>query len=284
MQSVLERALSVRKKSQGGYKMALFGAEIRRRLMNLIDEVEAEIGQYAFAIAEDTGAMDINPKLIDRLRKEADCGVLEPAFDLAFPSPASNRRFNEEWAHAVGKYRGQRNTEELLREKSAILVSFVINNLNVATTTYSQIRGNAPDLSDEQVTSVRVEEAALWYRVIDELAHRYLGPESPIFMAYVQDWLANRLALEGVSPELILNKMLDRTTEYGKYQKWIPGDDEGPGGALLWEAAKHIGEPLDCSTNPIFLVLFASNFLDRLINQAMVYELLTGQVQNAPAL
>src|SRR5215831_12566556 len=88
-QSLLERALSVRKKSQGGYKMALFGAEIRRRLMNLIDEVEAEIGQYAFAIAEDTGAMDINPKLIDRLRKEADCGVLEPAFELAFPAPAS---------------------------------------------------------------------------------------------------------------------------------------------------------------------------------------------------
>jgi hypothetical protein len=78
--------------------------------------------------------------------------------------------------------------------------------------------------------------------------------------------------------------MVDRTTEYEKYQKWIPSDDEPTGGTLLWEAAKHIAAPLDCSTNPVFLVLFASNFLDRLINQAMVYELLTGQVQNAPAL
>jgi len=43
MQSLLERALSVRKKSQGGYKMALFGAEIRRRLINLIDEVELRL-------------------------------------------------------------------------------------------------------------------------------------------------------------------------------------------------------------------------------------------------
>jgi hypothetical protein len=93
-----------------------------------------------------------------------------------------------------------------------------INNLNVATTTYSRIRENASDLRDEQETSVRVEEAALWYRVIDELARRYLGPESPIFMVYVQDWLANRLALQGASPELILNRMVDRTTEYGKYQ------------------------------------------------------------------
>ena len=38
------------------------------RLINLIDEVEAEIGQCAFAIAEDTGAMEINPKLIERFR------------------------------------------------------------------------------------------------------------------------------------------------------------------------------------------------------------------------
>jgi hypothetical protein len=284
MRSLFDRALRESKKPRGGYKMALFGAETRHRLINLIDEVEAEIGQCAFAIAEDTGAMEINPKLIERFRKEADCGVLESAFDLAFPSPASKRRFNEEWAYAVGKHRGQRNTRELLREKSVILVSFVINNLNVATTTYSRIRENASDLSDEQETSVRVEEAALWYRVIDELAQRYLGPESPIFMVNVQDWLANRLALQGASPELILNRMVDRMTEYGKYQKWVPSDGEGTGGTLLWEAAKHIGEPLDCSINPIFLVLFAGNFVDRLINQAMVYELLTGQVQSVDSI
>ena len=117
MQSLLERALSVRKKSQGGYKMAFFGAETRCRLINLIDEVEAEIGQYAFAIAEDTGAMEINPKLIERLRTEPDCGGFELAFELAFPAPASKRRFNEEWAYTVGKYRGQRNSEELQTER-----------------------------------------------------------------------------------------------------------------------------------------------------------------------
>jgi hypothetical protein len=263
--------------------MALLGAETRRRLINLIDEVEAEIGQYAFAIAEDTGAMEINPKLIERLRDEPDCGVFESAFELAFPAPASKRRFNEGWSYTTGKYRGRRNSEELLREKSAILVSFVINNLDVAATTYSRIRANAPDLGGEAETSVRVEKATLWCRVIHELAQRYLGPDRLLFMAYFQDWLAYRLALQGAPPELILNKMVDRATEYGKYEKWIPSDDEGAGGTLLWEAAKHIGEPLDCTTNPIFLVLFASNFLNRLINQAMVYELLTGQVQHTPA-
>jgi hypothetical protein len=284
IRSLFDRVSRDSKKPGGCYKMALFGAETRRRLINLIDEVEAEIGRYALAIAEDTGAMEINPKLIERLRKEPDCGVLESAFDLAFPSPASRRRFNEEWAYTVRKYRGQRNTEDLLREKSAILVSFVINNLNVAAITYSRIRETAPDFGDELEMSVRVEEATLWYRVIDGLAQRYLGPKRLIFMAYFEDWLAHRLALQGASPELILVTMLDRMTEYAKYQKWIPSDDEGTIGTLLWEAAKHIGEPLDCTTNPTFLVLFASNFLDRLINQAMVYELLTGQAQNTPAL
>jgi hypothetical protein len=278
MHKLSDRASRDSEKPRGGYKMALFGAQTRRRLLNLIDEVEAEIGQYAFAIAEDTGAMEINPKLIERLRNEPDCGVLEPAFDLAFPSPASKRRFNEEWSYTTGKYRGQRNSEELLREKSAILVSFVINNLDVAATTYSRIRANAPDLGGEAETLVRVEEATLWYRVIDELAQRYLGPDRLLFMAYFQDWLAHRLALQGASLELILITMLDRTTEYGKYQKWIPNDDEGTGGTLLWEAAKHIGEPLDCATNPLFLVLFVSNFVDRLLNEAMVYELMTGKL------
>jgi hypothetical protein len=162
MQNRLDRAFSHREKPGGGLKIALFGAQTRRRLINLIDKVEAEIGHYAFALAEDTGAMEINPKLIERLRKEPDCGLLEPAFDLAFPSPASKRRFNEEWAYTTGKYRGQQNTEELLREKSAILVSFVIYNLNVAATTYSRIREHAPDRGDELETTVRLEEASLW--------------------------------------------------------------------------------------------------------------------------
>jgi hypothetical protein len=61
MRSLFDRALRESKKPRGGYKMALFGAETRHRLINLIDEVEAEIGQCAFAIAEDTGAMEINP-------------------------------------------------------------------------------------------------------------------------------------------------------------------------------------------------------------------------------
>ena len=73
MRSLFDRALRESKKPGGGYKMALFGAETRHQLINLIDEVEAEIGQSAFAIAEDTGALAINPKLIERIRKEPDC-------------------------------------------------------------------------------------------------------------------------------------------------------------------------------------------------------------------
>ena len=71
MRSLFDRALRESKQPRGGYKMALFGAETRHRLINLIDEVEAEMGQCAFAIAEDTGAMEINPKLIHPVHEVA---------------------------------------------------------------------------------------------------------------------------------------------------------------------------------------------------------------------
>jgi hypothetical protein len=203
-----------------------------------LKEVEAEIGRYAFAIIEDTGVMWVHPKLIERLRKLPADDVSEWHFRLAFPSPAAGRRLNEEWPSAVGKYRGQHNTEELLSGKSSILVAFVVNNLEFATAIYPQTQENAPDLKDEQKTSVRLDEAALWYRVVDELAQRYLGAERFLFMDYFIDWLVNRLALEGGPPELIINTLEDRGKECKKYQKWLPSDDESLRGTLLWEAAK----------------------------------------------
>jgi hypothetical protein len=71
----------------------------------------------------------------------------------------------------------------------------------------------------------------------------------------------------------------------GPFSLFLPGScpnnrnhcrDEGTGGTLLWEAAKHVGEPFGARAggNPIFLVMFGMRFVER-FKQALVYELLT---------
>jgi hypothetical protein len=56
-----------------------------------------------------------------------------------------------------------------LREKGNLLVCYVANNLDIATTIYQRTGENIPELSDEQETSLRLEEAALWNRIAAEL-------------------------------------------------------------------------------------------------------------------
>jgi hypothetical protein len=275
---VFEQALKDSKKPQGPHKMALLGAETRQQLLGFIEEVEAEIGQTAIGVAQDVGVMMVHPKLIERLRKEPHGDLFETALPLAFPTPDFSRRYNEQWPSAVGKFRGRQNTEEILQEKSVMLVSYIINNC-VAFTSYRQASEHVRELSDEQKTSVRLEEAALWNCVILQLAARYLGSECRLFMDYFEDFLANRLALQGAPLASIPNAIRDRPLEYMKYRKWFLNDDEGTGGTLLWEAAKHIGMPLDSSTNPFFLMDFGKNFSDRLKN-ALVYELLSGNLNS----
>jgi hypothetical protein len=196
--------------------------------------------------------------------------------------PVASQLLNEKWPTTVAKYKNAINTEEILRQKAIILATFVAYNLDVGTT---EIRAHLEDyahkMTEEQIEQrehlVRLEEAACWYRVIDELAYRSLRQdERSLFMDHFQDNIANLLALEGTPPDTICQTMADRTDEYGGYRKWIAGGDEGTGGTLLWEAAKHIGEPFGAtaSGNPIFLVMFGVRFVER-FKQALVYELLT---------
>lgn len=274
---LFEQALDDSKKPQGLYKMARLGAETRQQLLKLIEEVEAEIGQTALAFAQDVGAMGVHPKLIELLRDEPGDSLLhESTLYVAFPTPYGRRRFNEQWPSAVGKYHGRHNSKELLREKGHILASLIANNLDIAISIFPQTGENVRELTDEQETAVRLEEAALWNRIIFQLAHGYLGSDFTLFMDFFEDSLANVLALQGAPPDSIFSAMKDRTIEYARYCKWIPSDDEGTGGTLLWEAAKHIGETLDCSTNPFFLIKFGVIFIERL-NRALVYEFLTGK-------
>ena len=76
--------------------------------------------------------------------------------------------------------------------------------------------------SDEQNCAVEVEEAAVWYKLLDELAFRFLRGQRELFMAFLKDHLSFNLALMGSPPDLIDQTMTARTREYANYRQWVP--------------------------------------------------------------
>jgi len=166
VKAIMRKAWENSGKPQGAYKAATTGAEIRDRFFAVIEEVEAKLGSPAIGIASAEGVLMVHPKLEEELRKQPDADVLEVALTHCFITTDGRRRLNESWPSQVVRYRGKANSDETLREKSGLLAAYVVNNLDAAEMAESET-------SDEQDCIVRVEEAAIWYRVLDELAFRF---------------------------------------------------------------------------------------------------------------
>ncbi len=263
---------------------ALYGAEIRLRVLSLIEKFEADSGQMAVAFAEKEGVLCVDLKLIEEIKKQPDSAILEPSLYLCFPTPDAKRQLNDSWASVVAKYDSRANTNDVLSEKSACLATFIAYNLGIGVTIYGQMREPSNELAEEQEVLAKAEEAACFCRMIDELSFRHLGPDRPLFMDHFGDDLAHLLALQGMPPELIYQTITDRMDEYGQYQKWIPEDieKEGAKGTLLWEAAKHVGSPLKFTQSALFCAMFGRGALE-LLDRASVRELLTGRVSDTPS-
>ena len=254
---------------------AEWGAERRQNVFRCLEEVEAELGQWAVATARDTGVLMVHPRLTKEIRKRPDRHLIEPALYICFPAPAASRVLNEQWPSRVKTYHLRPNTETLLREKAALLVAFITHNLDAALESRKEQAGS-PELTEEQISRVRLEEAMCWYRVVYEMAYRYLSRQQwSLFMDWFADWLADNLALQGMSPEVLCRARSDRLAEYGQYREWAPGEEGGTAGCLLWEAGKHVGDPIGAGGDPIFLMTFTRHFVKR-VNDALVSELLTG--------
>lgn len=269
VKAIMRKAWENSGKPQGAYKAAATGAEIRDRFFAVIEEVEAKLGSPAIGIASAEGVLMVHPKLEEELRKQPDADVLEVALTHCFITTDGRRRLNESWPSQVARYRGKANSDETLREKSGLLAAYVVKNLDAAEMAESET-------SDEQDCIVRVEEAAIWYRVLDELAFRFVRGQRDIFMDFLQDDLALNLALLGSSPDLIDQTMAARSREYAEYRQWVPAENAGAKGTLLWEAAKHVGEPIGLNAHPVFLLQFGTRLLERL-NDALVGDLLVGR-------
>jgi hypothetical protein len=251
LKALLRRISEDSERPQGAHKAASAGAEIRRRFFFFKEEVEANLARPAIWFASDKGVLMVHPKLREELRKQPDAEVLEAALSNCFVTPEARRELNGAWPWFVAEYRGKENSEFVLREKSGLLAKYVVSNLGA-----SEIGAAFSDevaKSDKQDRIVRVEEIAVWYRVLDELAFRFLRERRGMFMDFLEDDLALNLALAGSPPDLIGETMVARSREYAQYREWLPAENAPSRGTLLWEAAKHIGEPMGLDKEKLFV-------------------------------
>ena len=277
---IIEHALRESRKPKGCAKSAESGADIRDRLLTLVEEIEKETGEPAVVFAADGTLTD--PRLVEALHKRGDDGgLLELSIGSCFVNPHATQYVNESWPAAVKRYQSRPNSDELIHEKATLLAAFVVHNLSAAVESREQLKaagfeGVEQSLIEEQEVLVKCEEAALWYRVIDELAYRFISGHSPLFVDYFLDKVAHLLALQGVPPDRICRTMAERSQEYGQYREWCSSDDSRMAGTLLWHAGKHVGMPFGLERHFMFTTIFGTLFLMR-VERALVYELLTGQ-------
>jgi hypothetical protein len=274
--AVLKESLANSLKPRGAIKSVASGVRLRDRVLSLIEKVEAETGEQAVILAAD--AVLTTPKLHAEIQKHSDGAVLEPIVPMCFLMPEAPLYFNPVWPSKIVRFHGRANTDRLLFDKASFLATFVICNLGAGIDVYNMLEQHAPNLTDEAQLMVRVEEAACWYRVIDELAYLFIRAQRPLFIDLFSDFLVESLALQGTPPDLICQTMADRSKEYGQYREWATSDANTMAGTLLWNAAKHIGEPLGMDRNCLFATFLGNVFLTR-VKEALVYELLTGSAR-----
>ena len=277
---IIEHALRKSREPKGCTKSAEFGADIRDRLLTLVEEIEKETGRLAVIFAADVTLTD--PRLIEALHKRGDDGeLLKLSIGSCFVNPNATHYVNESWPATVKRYQSRQNSNESINEKATVLAAFVVHNLDAAIEARKELNaagfnGAEQELTQEQIILLKVEEAACWHRVIDELAHRFISEHSPLFTDYFLDKVARLLALQGVPPDLICRTMAERSQEYGQYREWCSSDDSRMAGTLLWNAGKRVGVPVGLERHFTFIVIFGTLFLTRL-KRALVYELLTGE-------
>lgn len=278
---MIEHAIRKPREPKGCAASAESGADLRDRLLAVVEDVEKEIGDLAVIIAAD-GTL-IHPRLIEVLEKRRDDGeLLRLAINSCFVNPNTKQAINETWPTAVARYQSRPNDDKLVDEKATALAAFVAHNLDTAIEVRNALLGaNDKALTDEQEQIVKIEEAACWYRMIDELAYRFIPDHRNLFAGLFLDHFAYSLALQGTSPDFVCQMMTARSEEYAQYRDWVADDNQSVAGTLLWNAAKHVAVPLGCEHDPIFATSFGTLFINR-VAQALVYELLTGK-QRAPA-
>jgi hypothetical protein len=277
---IIERALRESRQPKGCVKSAELGADIRHRLLTVVDDLEKETVQRAVVFAVDGTLTD--QRLHEALHKRRDDGeLLELSISSCFVNPQAAQYIKDTWPATVKQYQSRPNGEEELIERANILATFVVYNLDAAMEALKELNaagfgGIDLELTEEQIIKTKVEEAACWYRVVDELAYGIIREDRPLFADHFLDKLARSLALQGVPPDLICRTMAERSKEYAQYREWTTADVDQIAGTLLWRAGKHVGVPVGLERHFMFNMTFGTLFLER-VKRALVHQLLTGE-------
>ena len=250
-------------------------------MLTLVEEIEKETGEPAVVFAAD--ATLTHPRLIQALnRRREDGELLKLSIGSCFVNPHATQYYvHESWPPTVKRYQSLPNSDELIHEKATILAAFVVHNLDAALETRRELKaarfgGAEQELTEDQIILLKLEEAACWYRIVDELAYVFIREHRPLFVDHFLDKLADLLALQGTPADLICRTMVERSQEYAQYREWTSADANGMAGTLLWNVGKHASVPVGLEGHFTFIVMFGTLFLTRL-KRALVRELLTGE-------
>jgi hypothetical protein len=276
---IIEAAFLKSREPKTCAEAAASGADTRDRLLIVVDEIEKETGDLSIVFAADATLID--PRLIQMLERRPDGELLRLAIDSCFINPNAVQYVNEQWPATVERHQSRPNTDELIREKATILTAYVVHNLGAGVEVAKDVLKDSRGINEDQELSVKLEEACLWYRLIDELAYIHIPGDRSRFMDFFEEDLAHLLALLGAEPGTICTTLSARSEEYGPYREWVSGDPDKMAGTLFWNAAKRVGAPIGFERHFLFTQMFGTLFLDR-VERALIRELLTGNSEVAP--
>ena len=268
---------------QGPRKSAEAGAELRAEVIDVIDEVEARTGSYAFVFGlEHIGGTEqvlmVSSAFTEALDAHPRGELLQPAFELMLTTAQRKSSLLEHWAEGVGRYIGGENTRDALHEKAALIASFILYHYDIPC----EAAAYRSPVDDDTECELKLEAAAGWSRIVDELAYRFIRPDRELLSDYLQDALAHHLALQGCTVAAILDRAHERGEEYARFREWVvdpPHEDKG----LLWIMARYALAALAVTPSEAAIRAHIELFLEAL-GVASVRELLTGRPRtDAPA-
>jgi hypothetical protein len=281
----IAQTLAECKKPRSFAAAAVEGARMRSRFFAVLEKFEAETGRAGIFFQDAVGGkqlMFVESQLMELIQRHPDNKLLEAALYDAFSTPDITRQVNEALPTIVAMHQARPNAEDVLAEKACILSRHILHNLGICTELYNVLSEAWKDtfcgheVSYEESQAVKIEEAAIWFRIIDELAHWYIPAERSLFMEHFADWFGYHLALQGASPAAVSKTMKDRLTQYSSYKIWGPEGHASLKDTAIGEGGKHVMAVLGLSEHFYFQVVFENWFL-RCVKQALVYELLSGK-------
>src|SRR5690349_17707531 len=108
-----------------------------------------------------------------------------------------------------------------------------MHNLGVAADVSKNVLKDTREISTDQDISLKLAEACLWYRLIDELGYIHTPDHRYRFMDFFEDNLAHLLAVPGAEPKSICATLAARSEEYGAYREWVSRDTDKMAGTLF---------------------------------------------------